>query len=448
MTGAATAANGEWIRRRRWYALLLFSTLLSVGFRAAIVTSHDGRVPFLSANDRSRWAATAALLEHGTFEIDEVIRRKGWDTIDKVSHYGRDGKQHYYSSKPPILSVLLAVPTWLVQSITETTLVQRPFLVGRIVIGLVGCSLMALLWWLTVLSVERWGTTEFGRVFVVACATWGTLLTSFAVTINNHLPGAVATFIGFYALLRIWYDEDQRPVMYGLAGFGAVGAWACELPALAFLVGLLGSLLLRSPGQCLRYALPPVILVGAAYLGLNFAAHQSWKPPYAHRVAGDDWRGDNWYNYPKSYWLPENRKGVDLGEPNVGRYAFHVLIGHHGIISLTPIWFLSVGGTLLLAREKKYAMVLAVAGLAAICLVFFITRPIGDRNYGGVCCGFRWVLWLAPLWLVAMIPAADRIGMTRLGRATAIGLFVISAGSAAYACLNPFSHPWIFELAR
>jgi hypothetical protein len=25
---------------------------------------------------------------------------------------------------------------------------------------------------------------------------------------------------------------------------------------------------------------------------------------------------DDWYDYPKSYWLPENKKGVDRGEPH------------------------------------------------------------------------------------------------------------------------------------
>ncbi len=38
-------------------------------------------------------------------------------------------------------------------------------------------------------------------------------------------------------------------------------------------------------------------------------------------------------------------------------YALHVLVGHHGIFSLTPIWLLSVlaGIVLLLARRDGCA---------------------------------------------------------------------------------------------
>jgi hypothetical protein len=38
--------------------------------------------PFLSANDRSRWLAVRALVERGTFAIDEIVIEPGWDTID------------------------------------------------------------------------------------------------------------------------------------------------------------------------------------------------------------------------------------------------------------------------------------------------------------------------------------------------------------------------------
>ena len=46
-----------------------------------------------------------------------------------------------------------------------------------------------------------------------------------------------------------------------------------------------------------------------------------------------------------SYWSkPKDRAPIDQGEPEPAVYALHVLIGHHGIFSLTPIWLLSVGG--------------------------------------------------------------------------------------------------------
>src|SRR5262245_34574616 len=36
--------------------------------------------PFLSANDRSRWCTVRALVEHGTYAIDDIVREPNWDT--------------------------------------------------------------------------------------------------------------------------------------------------------------------------------------------------------------------------------------------------------------------------------------------------------------------------------------------------------------------------------
>ncbi len=74
--------------------------------------------PFLSSNDRSRWLTVRALLEHATFEIDEVLDPTVWNTIDMVKHKGRDGLSHLYSSKPPLFSVLLAAEYWVVRETT------------------------------------------------------------------------------------------------------------------------------------------------------------------------------------------------------------------------------------------------------------------------------------------------------------------------------------------
>jgi len=39
---------------------------------------------------------------------------------------------------------------------------------------------------------ERYGATDWGRLFVVAAAAFGTLLTLFLITFNNHVPAAFA----------------------------------------------------------------------------------------------------------------------------------------------------------------------------------------------------------------------------------------------------------------
>ncbi len=123
---------------------------------------------------------------------------------------------------------------------------------------------------------------------------------------------------------------------------------------------------------------------------------------------------DNWYDYEGTYWAPgQGKKGVDLGEPSRWVYAFHAILGHHGVVSLSPIWLFSLGGawTWLRRGDKlQRGFALAVVMLTAVCLIFYIgMRPLEDRNYGGVSCCFRWTLWLVPLWLISLLPCLDAI---------------------------------------
>jgi hypothetical protein len=172
-----------------------------------------------------------------------------------------------------------------------------------------------------------------------------------------------------------------------------------------------------------------------------------------HRSSTDP--NDNWYNYSytvngreiKSYW--QDRQGIDRGEPTKSAYALHVLIGHHGIFSLTPIWLLSVVGVgmwLIGGDRSRRELALMVATVSVVCLVFYIgLRPLEDRNYGGMTSGFRWMFWCAPLWLVVMIPAADSLARSTWGQALAATLLTLSVLSASYPTWNPWTNPWLYN---
>jgi hypothetical protein len=90
-----------------------------------------------------------------------------------------------------------------------------------------------------------------------------------------------------------------------------------------------------------------------------------------------------------------------------------------------------------------------VAAISLVVMAFYVSRPELQRNYGGVTCGLRWLLWLAPLWLVAMIPAVDWIGGGERDRrvwwSLALFLLLLSAVTSAYAALDPWTHPWIYQ---
>ena len=429
------------------YALLIVATLSTSTARIMTARSTDRHTPFFSANDRSRWSAISAVVDEGTYQIDNVRKRPGWKSIDMVRHVGRDGKQHYYSSKPPLFITMLAAEYYVIKSVFGINFEENVFAVARLMLWLTNIPAMLVLLVLMVRFVEDYGESDFGRIFVIGSACFATFLTTFAISLNNHLPAAVSVIVCIYCLLQIWQRDEVHWLYYSLAGASAAFAAANELPALSFLALVGAGLLWFSPRKTLIAFAPAVVLVAAAFFLTNYIAHDSLRPPYAHRNPGD-----NWYDYPGSYWMSA-KQGVDQGEPSRLVYGFHVLIGHHGIFSLTPIWLLSLLGigSWTIQREDLFKRAVAAGTLLLmlVCLIFYIgLRPEQDRNYGGVTSGFRWMFWFIPLWLVTMIPAADWISENTRRKSFALILLGMSVLSAQFAAGNPWSHPWIYQLQQ
>jgi hypothetical protein len=219
--------------------------------------------------------------------------------------------------------------------------------------------------------------------------------------------------------------------------------------------------------QLARDEIPPELCQKLAQTGIDLSPHALLKP----RLSGEGWvvwdlagqdrlaiaadedslrayGWDQWYEFEGSYWFSDRRSSVDRGEPDQIRYAFHVLLGHHGVFSLTPLWILSalgVGLWLTRSEENARGLALFVLTITVVCLGFYLARPLQDRNYGGVACGFRWAFWLIPMWLMVLVPAADVVVRHRWARYLSLALLLVSVISANYACLNPWSHPWLYK---
>jgi hypothetical protein len=523
-----SAASNVYRDRAAW--LIIAAAAAIMGARLATVESPRGGTPQLSANDRSRWSTVRSLVDEGTYALDNVIFRSAgkrdpnWYSIDLVRHRGPDGRQHYYSSKPTLLTTLVAIPYWFMKTIGGLSIVSKTFYVVRITLLLVHVLPAVLFLILLSRMCDQFAADPWSKLFVVTAASFATPLTTFAITLNNHLPAAVFVLLGTWATLAIWSRSQPNVWLFVVAGIGAAMTAACELPGLSF-VALVGAILLwKSPIGTLVGFVPPVVIVGLGMFGTNYWAHGTWSTAYAHRNDGpvvltlpdvdpallqpgpiapelhrrisavtsiisnisnisknstlevrplnrgfvlfnpDDERQyalqinsstlevrawNNWYEYTASYWTSGKKQGVDLGESSKLVYAFHALIGHHGVFSLTPIWLLSLWGMAIWLAQpdlKLRGLAAATILLTAVCFVFFIfLRPLEDRNYGGVSCCFRWTVWLIPLWLLHLIPVLDFISRRPLLRKIAIVLLVISVFSATYNSRNPWSHPWLFD---
>ena len=482
------------LRRTVYLLLIVVSTGAMLGRILAVDTvNREGTKqqprPFLSANDRSRWCTLRALVEPAMrvpgapYAIDKVIADRTWDTIDKVKCGG-----HYYSSKPTLLPTLQAGVYWPVYHLAGWSLGRQTYATVRLLLVLFNVVPLVVYFVLLSRLAERFGTTDWSRLFVMATACFGTFLTTFAVTLNNHVPGAVCAAIALYATIRIWFDGQRRWRYFFLVGlFGALTV-ADELPALSLLAALSAVLLLKSPGKTLLGLVPGVLLVAAGFFGTNSIAFQSLRPPYMHR--SKTYPADNWYFYKDEkgrpgYW--QNPVGIDKGEPSKAVYAFHALVGHHGIFSLTPVWILtvaglgiwlvkprhcSVGSALRGVRqpaEKDYSgfpehyagrslpaevdsrpplreLALLITAVSLVCLLFYLFYlQQNDRNYGGMTSGLRWMFWFTPMWLVAMLPALDAMASRRVLRGLGWLMLGLSVLSVSYPTWNPWTHPWLLN---
>jgi hypothetical protein len=103
-------------------------------------------------------------------------------------------------------------------------------------------------------------------------------------------------------------------------------------------------------------------------------------------------------------------------------------------------------GAKLAGRYQMRWLGLLAVTLSIVVVTFYLIRPPMDRNYGGVTSALRWLFWLAPIWLVSMLPVVDWLGKTKSGQFFCYVLLAISAVSALYSMNNPWVHPWLYEL--
>ncbi|MGL4941604.1 MAG: glycosyltransferase 87 family protein [Thermoguttaceae bacterium] len=466
--------------QQRWsiyWLLLLVSAGMMLGRIAAVdrveysrhASYEKVRSPALSANDRSRWDTIRALVEPSMrtadgsgqiiwYAIDRVQDTPGWDTIDMVKHRSprsKTSEEFLYSSKPPLLPTLLAIPYAAIfyGSGGSVSLATHPYFVTRLL--LVVCQLLPLLaaWLVIIRRIDRWVTHDVARFIAVAFVCFGTFLSTFVVTLNNHIFGFVAATFALDAAIRILFEDERRLRFFFVAGLAAAFCVACELPAAIFAT-FLGLWLLRYFPRQTAFAFGAgVVIVAAAFLLANYYPHGTLKPPYAMKA---------WYDYTyvrggklrESHW--NNRVGMDVGEECVGEYFLHSTIGHHGIFSLTPIWLFAIYGALLEFRstnKRRREQMFLIAATWLIVFVFYMARTQVDRNYGGMTCCLRWTLWLAALAIIPLIAALDRIATSadncRRGRFVLWLVLIamsVSAMSVAYPTWNPWSQPWLYLL--
>jgi hypothetical protein len=452
--------------RSRWDTVraLVENHTYVIGRRPVKVTLASAVTPLAAENGLQAAVLSAAARQARVSSDEGIVSESGWGTIDKVLIPER---QEFFSSKPPLLSTLVAGEYWLLHrglgwSITDP---EQRWAVVPIILLTFNVLPWGVALWLLARLAERHGTTDWGRFLVLAAACFATFVSTFAVTLNNHTVAAWSAVFALYPAMRLWEDPTAPFYLWPLAGFFAAFTACTELPAASFAVALFLLLLWRAPGRTLAGFLPAALVPAAAFFLTNYLAIGQLAPAYEKF-------GGPWYDYEGSYWrrLQETRLGIDAAGMHEGRgaYAFHLLLGHHGVLSLTPIYLLSLVGMVVLLRHLRPALfggkekataeagsrrALALAsflmlGVTVVVVTFYILRDERQRNYGGWTSAARWLIWLMPLWLVTMLPVADWLARRRWGRAVAYVLLAVSVLSVSYPQYSPWRHPWLYNFLQ
>ena len=121
---------------------------------------------------------------------------------------------------------------------------------------------------------------------MVATITWGTFLTTFSLTINNHLPAAAMVAATMRIVMQIWLRERRDWLAFATAGCTAALAATFELPALSFAVLVFLMLVMAFPKPTLVWFLPLAAVVTLAFFVTNWQAHGTLAMAYAQRAEG------------------------------------------------------------------------------------------------------------------------------------------------------------------
>lgn len=395
--------------------------------------------PMQSANDRSRWCTVWSLVHKQTYTIDEIIRKSGWDSIDKVRHNG-----HFYSSKPPLLATVMAGFYWVLHKYLGFDLVKHQ----RETISVL-LILMNWLPWLVAQavfarSVMRHASTDFARFLLVTALALGTMLTPFQVTFNNHTVAAVSLILAVAPILPVLSGERLSMWRFVVCGFMSGFAVSNEMPAFVFGILVFLVLLRFSVGKTLLGFGPAALLPLGAFFLTNHICTGGFKPFQSQY-------GTEIYRYihegVPSYWM--NPGGIDASTEPWPVYLLHCLVGHHGWLSLTPLFLLVFPGWWIGLRQPGRArIVAAVTALLTVWVFAFYASRTENYNYGGNTSGLRWTFWLIPFWLWSLIPVLDAWAGGRIFRLMTVGLLAVSAFSAAMPRDNPWRPPWLQVLMQ
>lgn len=360
-----------------------------------------------SANEMTRWATAASLIEKGSFEIawTEPLIGPNVDTA-KVG-------DHIYSNKAPgpaIISAPIYAITRLFVGPPDASNIRVSWFVMRFAISTLPLLLLA--FWM-----YRRGADELALTALL----FATPLFVYSLLYFSHVLVAVAV----YAAFRLCFDADKGAAkQLAAAGFLSGLAVISEFPAVLAVVVFAIGLILKSKSDRMR---PLAFFILG---GLPFAA---FLLVYNNALFGSPFSMS--YQYESfAEWAEVAKKGfLGISIPTPANAFLLLLSPSRGLLFTAPILILPL---VVFARRFDRANVRSMVRLAAIVVCFLIICGHGAAH-GGWAFGPRYLVFIIPFLLDPFFEGEVEFSPTVTGALLAASVLL----SVIPALTFPFAPP-------
>lgn len=410
------SAERSWVvRPTSWWR----PSLIALGFWIVLLPL-AWLAPRLSGNVWSRYMTVESIVERGT----QAIERSPMLEMSGSPDYIKVGR-HFYSDKPPVLSVLAALP-YLPLKLYGLRFAASPqqftTINGVLVATFVGlasaATLFALRCLLQTAPVSAWVADLLTLVF-----GFGSLLFSYGVTFNNHSVAAGLLTVALAVAVLRPQSVFLPGLLTGLAATIDLPAGGAMLLGLGILVAA-RSRDMRSLTTYLAGCAGPLVLHALLQIAVTGSPLPAEMTPEVFAFEG-------------SYWSGKAGRWVEPGPR--WRFGIEFLFGPQGWLTVTPVLIFGlVAGPRIVARRgdplRPHAAV--ILGVTTLLLAYYIWG-VRRTDYSGLSFGTRHLLAISPgiYWLGV-------VGLARLRSRVAWSLFIVCWIIGAVYAFAGMRDPW------
>jgi len=336
---------------------------------------------WVSENDASRMVAVESIVERGTLAIDESTLMPG---VDKIFVDGR-----FYSSKPPLLSVIGAIPYFFIHNFLGVSFRENTataiYLVNLLTIASTSSLLMVVFY----KSLAYVTSNEKRKNYLVFMLGFGTLIFTYSGVFNAHTISSFFLFYSFYLLLKLRFESENNKKAFFLGGFSLSIACAIEPPLYLTLLFFIPYLRNSKAKSNLAFYVLGVLIPLLIYAKLNFTIFDSIMPLHLQPFRESFYPERSWNEF-SSEQIPRKT------------FLFNSLLGYQGFFSYTPLLFFGFYSMFKTSWRFKQKFSSESRIFLMIFLLLYSYYLFSGFNYGGDSVGLRRMISLTPFFVFSL----------------------------------------------